>query len=473
MPTLTKKNISVTIAEPVDVTELHDGNFLVHVGAGTATITAYSPARIGAGGGAGPGSVRNGAAINLPGNAELQPRVAGDPFDGRTNYSPEHALSLPRRCVAGDVAIIALSKPSGTDVAAGPRPSYWSVPGDSFVDEMLNVMFVGYPRDAATPRLRPFGLGADPELRQLRGRFALREDKIDLSRLPSVIELGSLQGVDVPTWAEMESLVSDFCGEVRDGWGTRYVTPDLQNPGYGSHKQGFYSQCYVMLCSTESSATKRKLARSLVQWGLDLAGAYHDGRLTEPNGGNIQGCKGLIILAGHLLDIRAMRDPDAWLGEDRFADSMRVGPFDPGVTTGGTASEEPVPARWWFGTPDWPYRWDFLPGGWGEFQRRPPGTWTTIAQSGHGSQEFGMQYLNQVAGCHVGQALAFELMGLRAEMGEGYMRFIEQWMTGPPPAARDQLAAVSAALGALRWGEDYSVGQGAGMCRAAWQRYWP
>lgn len=466
-------NQTATFTETLTTTTLFDGSIRVHLTNGaTATLTAYTPAASGSGAGVhGDGSKRNGASVNLPGNA-MTAGSAATPFDGRWNYGTTYQVTLPLTCQAGDVVIIAKSTAEGVGLTTVTRASYWSVEGDSVVDEMFLIEFVDYAPSGAAP-LRLFGLGSGSVSRMFRKSSQMHESDIDLSRLPRDIDLSTL-GVSIPSYATMTALFDKFCGRVETGWGGRYSSPNLQDPGYGSHNCSAISQSLVMLCSDDDNATKLPLARALVQRGLDLWGAYIDGRVVRPNGGNIGGDKALCILAGHLLNIPALADPDETLGRDAFPDSNRAVLFDPAYVNPAGTYDATVPDCWWFESPRWPYSWQFTDAV-ADYQRFEPSTWTLHANLGNASQEFAINYMEQVVGSMVGTVLAMQLMGRRSQMGEGIMTIIQNWMDGPPAGALAQLSAVPGQvyLGNLTWGQEFSVGQGAGMCQAAWSSYWP
>ncbi|MBK8168150.1 MAG: hypothetical protein IPK64_19560 [bacterium] len=281
--------------------------------------------------------------------------------------------------------------------------------------------------------------------------------KAELDRLPSVLELPPETVRTLLPY--LERLFGGFCGEVRDGWGTETITPAFQNPGYGSYFSSSVSLGLVLLSSTIPQTAKRVLAERMTQWGLDIAGAFYDRRVNTSNGGHMQGRKALVILAGHLLGIDDMANPDTrnphWQ-----------------ETIGYETLERP----WWFaGRPPadagrWWHVWHPFGYGTGWFVTKPPREWTQDRVDGNGNtirgQRFYLSYMNQVLGGQVGTALAMRLMGLQREMGSAFIGAIAQWMEGPPAAAVEELRALGMTW---PWGTDYTVGPGAGVCADAWR----
>jgi hypothetical protein len=402
---LTVASLNAALDRSYPVTLAPDGNPIVHVGYGDAVLTTHDADHIWR---------------NVPGGVEGMPTPAGSPITCRAG----DCVILARRCIPGL-----------------PRPDYFPEAGKSEVSEMACISFVSYP--AQGPLFRGFGIGSG--LVQMLRAYAIPVAQMDLTRLPSVLEIPAARVAEMLPY--LERIFAGFNGEVRSEWGTETITPDKQNPGYGSRFASCVSMGLVLLCSTIPVSAKRTLATRMVQWGLDLAGAFADGRRNKSNGGHMQGRKALVILAGHLLGIPQMTDPD------------RINPHF--QETQGYSTT--LPQGWWNG---WKHVWHPFGPGSGSFVLRHPSTWTTVDPPGGRCEAFRLSYAAQVLACQVGTALAMRLMGRQREMGSSYIGMIAQWMEGPKPM---DVAALAAAGLSYPWGTDYAVGPGRGMCADAWR----
>lgn len=413
--------ITVEVEGHLAAVRCRDGGWLVQVPAAGASVVGYS---------------------STEGHAGAMLNVRG------TNQVDVHAATLPLPCaiVPGDALVVA-STGSG-------RGGYWAVPGRSVCDEMMAVVFVSYP--VGPSLLRPPAVGNSWLARWFRS-VPIPEAQVDLERLPAVVDVASL-GVDWSAWGAAEptigyltGLLRPFGGECYDGWATDTRTPDHQHPGYGSAYASVVSQALVQLCSTAPAAAKRDLALAVVQRGLDLIGAWSDGRRTYPLGGHGAGRKALIVATGHLLGVELLADPTAIVGP-RFAE-------DAGYRAGS----------WWWGD-DWSAVWAFrleAPFD-GRLLASPPAIWGPVDAAGHDSWAWMVAgYLPQVVGAQVGTALAMRLLGRTREMGVSLDAMVEQWMRGPPAEADADLRAAGIVL---PWGRDYSMVRGAGFCAAAWRK---
>lgn len=334
----------------------------------------------------------------------------------------------------GEAAVFA----SRADLQAAPgsqwaRASYWSQPGRSNIDEMLAVVCVPWPKQEE-PVFRPPAIGTNLIAKFLRGT-PIPVSRLRLDKLPQRIDLVALGG-SVPPVDYFNRIFADFSGDIYDGWSTDTRTPDLQHPGYGTFLAGLVSQALVFLCSTESDVMKRPLAERLVQWGLDLAGAFGDGRDNSAvGGGHMASRKSLLMLAGHLLDASPLADPNSYVGKVFMEDNAFTSRgWRHSVGAEGAA------------------------GDWSEKR-----LWTAQTKTA-------MSYCSQVTGAQVGTALAMKLMGLSTQMGVDYMAWMELWMSGaikPGHPVFDAYHINGMDVGA---GQCYSVGGGAGMCAAAWRQ---
>jgi hypothetical protein len=425
---LSKKGISAILDNVSEVQQTDDGNFIVVGTSAPPTLVSYTPAF-------GYNSVypqgNNGAVKNIRG------------FNNSLSIH-RNSLPLPSQLLAGDALII--SKAAVTP-GTSPKDGYFDgLLGGSEVDEMMTIVSVSYPLNV--PLFRPPALGDGPIVKFLRSG-PIPKALLNLNKLPSIINLN--QTGPRPPIAFLEKLFSDFSGDAYGDWECTSRIPDLQHPGYGSFFAGAVSTALTYLCSTEPVESKRKLATSMVQWGLDLAGAWGDGRVNYNNGGHMQGRKALIILAGHLLNLGPLSNPNSIVGPAFQEDQAYFKQTD---------------KAWWFG---WKYGWESHRGfDTKSWLRNEPSTWTN---GFHGSNAWSLSgYMQHVLGCQVGTALAMKLMGLGYEMGESYMGMIEQWMQGPPPAEDAKLRAVGVNL---PWGNSYEIGFPDQFNAKAWQQVFP
>lgn len=422
--TIRTGTLSVTIDGHLGAAQSRDGGWLVCVPPTGAYITSYTG---------------DGAALNLRGSNRDD--VQGRHFAG------------PQRVVPGDALIL---------VRGGSGRGDYPIDAESRsgIIEALPIVFVPY---AVGPGLlRPPAIGNDTACRFLRGQAGpIPEEAVRLGHLPSVVDVDALD-VDWTKWGAgkpgiqwLTAVFGKFCGETHDGWNTASFTPSRQHPGYGSYLAGAVSQAAVQLCSIASHEAKKPLALAITQWGLDLAGAFSDGRRHDVAGGHCAGRKALVVLAGHLLGIEALANPNAAV-RDAFQEDRAYGS---GV--------------WWFGK-EWDAVWTFNDAAaWssGQHVAFPPGQWGNVQDAEHDSWAWALHsYLGQVVGAQVGTALAMRLLRREASMGRSYMRFVEQFMQGPPELAQAELQAAGIHV---PWGRDYSVCRGAGFCAAAWRRYAP
>ncbi len=414
--TLRTSQIAVDVEGHLGAVQTRDGGWLVQVPANGARILAYSTTEGTAG-----------AVLNVRG----------------TNTADVHTsqVALPRAVVPGDALVVA-STGSG-------RGGYWDAPGRSVVDEMLAVVFVPYR--VGPGLLRPPALGNSDLARFLRS-IPIPESAVHVERLPSVVDVAALPvdwaawGAAEPTIPYLTALLQPFCGECYDGWATDTRTPDHQHPGYGTAYASVVSQALVQLCSTASLDAKRPLALAVAQRGLDLVGAFCDGRRNYPLGGHSAGRKALIVLTGHMIGVEAIADPTAFLG--------------PVFQEDGCYSTQ----AWWFS--GWTAGWRYSIAT-GSKLADPPATWGPVDAVAHDSWAWMVVgYMPQVVGAQVGTALAMRLLGRTREMGTAFDGLVGQWMAGPPTWADAQLRAVGITL---PWGSDYAMARGAGFCAAAWR----
>jgi hypothetical protein len=416
MITLYDNQISIEISTPKAALKTRDGSWIVQVPPeGVSLLSA-----------------------NCPGMVNVQ----------GTNQVNIHASDIPSntRFYAGDTVILALP--------GSGRGSYWDVPGRSAVTQMMAVVFVSYP---LTPGLfRPPAIGNNIIARFFR-TAPIPESKVNLNNLPSVIDVNNLPvdwtgwGKSKPTIPYLTNLLSKFGGDCYDGWSTDTRTPDTQHPGYGTYYASIVSQALVQLCSTAPHEEKLPLALAVAQRGLDLAGAFADGRKNYPSGGHMQGRKALIITAGVLMDIPPFQEPNLYLGKVFQEDLCYE--YQPWFAGGWTAG--------------WKFKHD-LPAGSGTLLASNPTSWGDPNSPTHSTFAWMVGgYMPQVVGSQIGTVLAMRLMKKTKEMGVYMDKMIEQWMNPVPEIVQPiQQAGIN-----LPWGTDYAVSKGSTFCEKAWKQY--
>lgn len=308
--TVTKKNISATITSSATlrVGYYHDGNPYIVVGSSTASITSFNPATttiiVG-----GVNKLINGAIKNPRGNPVNGSGSAWQGIDERGGlypYTSTLTQSVPISCLANDVVV--LSKCDPITPPNHNRNGYISGLSTtrSYTTEMMCITFL--TSDPGTDSFRPSAFGPSSSTRKV-GSLS----QIKISEIPQLITPGSATG---PSYEYLTQAFSDFCGEMMTGWNTDGITPDLQHPGYGQQMAGLVSQalCKLLEIPTPLDSKKREiLALKLTQWGIDLWGAFKDGRINNANGGHQQGRKALVMFAGLMLSDPDMIDPDTYI----------------------------------------------------------------------------------------------------------------------------------------------------------------
>ena len=405
--------VSATVTGHLGAAQTRDGSWLVQLPPTGGSVVAVS----------------HGAMLNVRG----------------TNTTDVHTatLALPAAVVPGDALVVAMP--------GSGRGDYWDVPGRSACTRMLAVVFVPYA--VRSDLLRPPAIGNSWLSRFFR-TVPIPESAVRLDRLPSVVDVQKL-GVDWSSWGASEptipyltALLRRFGGECYDGWSTDTRTPDQQHPGYGSYYASVVSPTGVQLCSTAPLEVKRPLALAVTQRGLDLVGAFADGRRQVALGGHCAGRKALVVLAGHLLGVDAFADPSSIVGP--------VWQEDLAYT----------PGAWWFG---WSARWRYRVEPMAKTLADPPSMWGDVAAQQHDSLAWQVAgYMPQVVGSQIGTAHCMRLLGRTREWSPSADAMVQQWMSGPPAGADAQLRAAGIAL---PWGTDYSLSRGAGFCAAAWRHY--
>lgn len=260
--------------------------------------------------------------------------------------------------------------------------------------------------------------------------------------LPSIIDLDVLTPVaGWPSWANSRPVLADvsawfagFCGELwAGGYDIAGQTPSLQNPGYGRTVSSRTQEGLLMALSKEGTAADRKeLARRLTQWGVDLYGAYVEGRNDKVDGGHYQGRKALVVWAGHFLE-------KSWV--------------DASTTFGSTVFHEDE--QYYTASPAWVFGWPY---GYKGNSDAPTDIDSAIASWGahYPTMFYLCGYFEHCVGTNIGQALAMRLIGRTTEFGVGHDGMMAQWMTKPDASTLSAIDAITVTAVNQYTGQVYS-----------------
>jgi hypothetical protein len=266
---------------------------------GAVSVLGWSPPMTGAG-----ATTQNGGMKNPRGT------IGHDQgFDARSPYdSGTLAVPLPVTLLAGDTLLAGTSGAGNGGTATVPRPGYFPErDGRSYLDYMASLSVIDYV--PAADDFRP-NVQGDPAQRQ-----RVAKSSIIWSRLPAVFYAAHAHA---PTIAECERVFTGYMGDILGGWTSDQIAPNFQHPGYGQWLASAVSDALAMACSDLPLPMKQPLVEKLIQAGIDLWGAFRDGRVNYSNGGHLQARKALVIFAGHMLGLESMANPDATLGVARF-----------------------------------------------------------------------------------------------------------------------------------------------------------
>lgn len=417
--TLTDGQCSVTIESALSVQQTRDKSWIVQAGPNTRIVTHSGW-----------------AALNIPGD----------------QTADVHGQTISQRPVRPGDSLVVLSPSAGGNLRTPVRYA----PTGSVIDEAMVVVFVPYPVGPGMLRPPAIGRADNPIVRFLRTAGPIPEALMDLSRLPSVIDLNTLPvdwnawGSYRPTMANTLALLGDgrFCGDLYSDWRAADRVPWTQHQGYGTFYGAARSTAGLMLCSTETG--KEALAMALVQEGLDHVGQVADGWRQPPNGGHSWGRKFATILCGRLLNLPALGEPIMDLSK------LFGNPFP---------EDWFAVRRWWTGDdlPCWPWNATYD----GRHFQWPPSSWGDPEAPSHGTFAWGIRYMGQVVPMLLGQAVACKLLGIADKLNPALVAMCDLYMRGFPAQALSDLTATG--INNLHFGEDYGVPWGFAV--EAWRRY--
>lgn len=288
--------------------------------------------------------------------------------------------------------------------------------------------------------------------------------------LPSIIDLDVLTpvagwpafGNSRPVLADVSAWFAGFNGELwANGYDIAGQTPSLQNLGYGRTVSSRTQEGLLMALSKEGTAADRKeLARRLTQWGVDLYGAYVEGRDDKVDGGHYQGRKALVVWAGHFLE-KSWVDASTTFGASKFHEDEQYYTASP---------------AWVFG---WPY-------GYKGNSDYPTQISSSIASWGanYPTMFYLCGYFEHCVGTNIGQALAMRLIGRTTEFGVGHDGMMAQWMTKPDASTLSAIDAITVTAvnpyngqvysghpRNIAWGKSWSNDGHDRFAEAAWKVY--
>lgn len=393
----TRRGITITIAATnVIATDYWwDGEPRIRA-VGPIQVLGWTPPISGAG-----DTRQNGAWKNPRGNNDHDQGLDGrSPYDsGNLQATPPITLNV------NDVLLIATSGNGNGQDHTVVRPNF-PLPGRSRLEYVVSLHVIGYV--PAADAFRP-----NPQGSQTARQIAAKGDVI-WSRLPSLLNSAH---ADAPAIAQMEAIFDGYMGDSLGGWTSDQIAPNQQHPGYGSYIASAVSEALALVCSDLPLAQKQRLTEMLIQQGIDLWGAFRDGRVNYSNGGHLQARKALVIFAGHMLGIEAMANPDATLGANRFREQ------DAYYQNGTEA---------WQG---WLHRWSYNRGNASAsaYEATLPSTWSVV---GRDDEKFWEHYHgNATLGATVGQAIVMGLLGRIYEWGIQAYASVWMHMTVKPSAA--------------------------------------
>lgn len=318
--------VSVDAANVVATGYYWDGDPWVQLYPGTSAVVVrgWTPAVQGLG----TSSMVNGAQKNVRGaEHHASPNTyARQGVDARNtvNYDPAVTFAPNGTLSVNDVLVIATSAPVVN--VDRVRPDYHPVPSRSWTDWQMTLTCVDEAPTADD--FRPNAIG-DPAQRQKK-KFSQIQWQLLPSMFLSAAEHGGNAGDHV------KRVFANFCGDLLDGWTSDSMAPNFQHPGYGRWMGADVSDALLYVMSDAPLADRQLACKRLLQWGIDLWGAFRDGRSNDANGGHGQGRKPLIILAGHLFADAAMVDPGATVGAGKFWERWAYYSEGPANFWGGT-----------------------------------------------------------------------------------------------------------------------------------------
>lgn len=486
MPTHTDaySGISVTWSGGGNWTTGIDGRIIIQEGGSVVTVSHYDPPEtVGA-----DGKRRNGAVVGMPGSGEM--------YDYGYNYGPYFNPAGRRNSVPFDIptnscAIIVKSKypdPNGVYYPTTQNVHYES---RSRVEYEICICVVPWdPTSSDGPYFGPPAYGTNA-ISQLARSIPIPLDAIVTDRFPSIVDLTNpnLPSMTPSTFlANMTGYWEHFNGDKFSAWSSDTGTPAEQHVGYGRDLGNAIGASMAALSATNfTDAEKLPLARLMVQYGLDLAAAFADGKYGHSSGAHCCGRKSLMMLAGYLLGRDVLVNADGWLREPNQNQNwqLQYGPF----RENGAFFK--IPGGAWFNTTnndaaqDWQIGWrkessnfantnDLLNGSqWSN----PPNTWGD-------PNDYPNTWASQVAGyCwHATSACMLEAwfwktLGLAGAYGVATVGFVEQWLAGPPAAALTELTnAGFSTVTQIPFGTSYNQSGGVvpnGLPEAIWSEYPP
>lgn len=285
---VTQHGITATFGSDLTVGTYLDGSYYVVAPAGVSMTggTVASAARnIGAAAG------RDGIMVN-PVPASSSGAMQG--YDSRSvGYSSglNKALSLPFTAMPGDSVIF--SESADAALAGGSARSYSS--GNTVYLETAVVVTVVATAPAANSFRPQYCSGT---------KTTYNWSDVDTGLLPGLATVAS-----TPTLASVQAWLERLQLDHGIGWSFRRYHPYQNMHDYGRDIAKDWGDALLMsLLATGTVGDKTTLIRRLVQTGIDLYGVRQAGGTWSADGGHGQGRKAVIMFAGNLLGVDAMRD---------------------------------------------------------------------------------------------------------------------------------------------------------------------
>lgn len=462
-------------------------------------LMSYTPGSTGSG-----STFRNGCTLNPRGYR------TNTPFDGRFNFDASLLMPLPHTMQVGEVVVVTASAPNQPWVGMNglrSRPSYWQVPGRSFIDEAMTLTCLAAV--PSQPIMRPMAHGG-PLAQILRGTL-ITESDLDMGNLTVGQKIDpSALNLTPPDITIMKRIFGDYLGEYTAAEQSDQITPDLQNPGYGREFARAVSNGLICLClfpnavtsadvNPQTVADQTALALGMCQAGIDALGSWSDGRATYPHGGHMAGRKALITLVGIMLKSthplkNTFLNIDTYLPTLTYESPTAYSPFTQRFHEDIVAFDTSPASAWWFGsttpsppgvspfmpTPYWPAGWRFSASPMvvpaladGPFLLNNPTSWTRESSAGaHDSQTWAFQgYFTDMVECYVGTALAMRLLASTSKWSPALDKLVNQYLGPVPLAVPGQFSPAGLTPTFGQSGGDVNFGASRDFAAAAWRRY--
>ena len=200
------------------------------------------------------------------------------------------ALNLPYSCSAGQ-----------SFISASPQPNPNVDPYKTSIADMEVLTVLG--SHATFGDFRPTVYGSNKTINY-------NKSQINYNVLGSMTDLSG-----GPSFADCERLTERIWYSGHDSWYERYIRPHQNWDDYGNTWEEGVQAAYIKLNCNYTNAEKEQLAINICQQGIDFAGMVDTGASWPADGGIFGGRKMPMFLAGAMLGDTALRDKSTNFGE--------------------------------------------------------------------------------------------------------------------------------------------------------------